>query len=1537
MRANSTPKLPQSPCGTSVKQHSLCATRERHHRALLTLLLALFAGLLLPSTASAATYYGFKLGNVKVTSDNYNLITGTYITRKYGGVATYDPETKTLFLSDVTIDVGSKDCYAIQNESCDGLTIKAQNVDFLCQKRACGRFDANTTISSDAVDYEVSFKCTNQEGISISNGATLTLDNVYMNVMSDNDNPMNGIKGTESLVLKNGTVLSIMAYSTGKSIKNIATLEMDNSTLAANGMHFALTADFTNVSLSNIGNKHKYYIDYMLGWLKAMPNLKTLSWSGNDLTTIDLSANTKLESISINNNNFTTIDLSANTKLGSISIYNNNINGTNADNFITNLPTVSQYKPLYFHNGTLTEKNMLTESQVNACKAKGWLPRLYGSSTSSCEGAKAAAVVSDDNKVVSIKKVEGALIDNETVFYPWPETSYTKPTWHTADVQSSCTGIAIDNSLNGEATSYIKNVFSGLGSLKTIEGLQYLNTSSETDMSYMFMNCSSLEFVYLNGLNTSNVTTMEGMFDNCTSFKGLDLSGFDTKNVTTMAKMFRYCSSLTSVDVSSFDTQNVTTMDAMFMQCSSLTSLDVGGFDTQNVTNMNAMFEYCSSLASLDISNFTIGSGTEVTFMFIGDTSLKSLNVGTNVFSKGNYTTFQNVGTSSAPCTLYYSKGFDKSVLGEKQSGGYYKWYNGYFTLASEIPVAILSTNSDGTTKTLTFTMGTIDDATATGGADGTYQLNTGTDRPGWFTSFAQDEPVTKVTTVVFKSDFADVRPTSMAYWFANMRQLTTFEGMSYLNTSEVTKMNYTFSNCWLLKSLDLSNFNTEKVTGMSRMFSTCTYLTSLDLSSFNTANVKRMEGMFSLCSRLESVNLSSFDTENVQSMATMFSDCSALTEVDLSNFNTENVTNMYSMFYGCSSLTTLNLASLNTDNVASAKSMLKGCSGLTSLYVGGNDFKNLSDDSKTEMFSGVGTANSGCRLYYDYYFDTSVLGDDVSKIGNGSTVFQWNDGYFYMALVTGVKVLKDGDDLTMNFTYICPGGSYYTTAKNEGEGQYSMGGSKSRNYYPGWYDTDNSKTLIPNVTRAVFTKEFTDNWAGTVTQGWFNGLTKLKTIENLDKLNTSNVTNMGAMFRNCSNLTYIDVSGFNTSAVTNMSYMFYGCSALQDINLSSFNTSEVRNMNYMFYNCSSLTRLDLSGFNFGWADYINHLLDGCTGLTELTVGTNSIINSVSHNTSAFNGVGTESNPCQLNIEDGFDQTVLGEEQSGGYYQWLEGYFSVYKEPTVPVAVLSDNGDGTNTLTFTYAKLSAATAEDGALGTYLLNDEDETPGWTTANSSVSKVVFNDDFASARPTSTYYWFGCESGTSSVSTIEGIANLNTSEVTTMAYMFGSCTSLESVDVSGFDTRNVTNMGSMFYRTGLTALDISNFVINDDTDISYFAVSSNKLEKLNVGSNDFSKNTSVASAQHAFGGVGTADNPCELTFTEGFDYTVLGELQNDSYYKWLYGYFKLSPAAATGINAIGMDADDDAPRYNMAGQRVDKNYKGVVIVRGKKMIVK
>ena len=199
----------------------------------------------------------------------------------------------------------------------------------------------------------------------------------------------------------------------------------------------------------------------------------------------------------------------------------------------------------------------------------------------------------------------------------------------------------------------LRRLFDDYTALQTIEGLDKLNTEKVTDMSYMFVDCSSLSSLDLSDFNTKKVTDMSGMFyycislssldlsdintekvtdmsymfSDCSSLSSLDLSDFNTEKVTDMIYMFGGCSSLSSLDLSNFNTDSVTTMYGMFFDCSSLSSLDLSDFNTDSVTNMSQMFGGCSSLSSLDLSDFNTKNVTDMSYMFSGCSSLSSLDL----------------------------------------------------------------------------------------------------------------------------------------------------------------------------------------------------------------------------------------------------------------------------------------------------------------------------------------------------------------------------------------------------------------------------------------------------------------------------------------------------------------------------------------------------------------------------------------------------------------------------------------------------------------------------------------------------------------------------------------------------------------------------------------------------------------------------------------------------------------------------------------------------------------------------------------------
>lgn len=93
---------------------------------------------------------------------------------------------------------------------------------------------------------------------------------------------------------------------------------------------------------------------------------------------------------------------------------------------------------------------------------------------------------------------------------------------------------------------------------------------------------------------------------------------------------------------------------------------------------------------------------------------------------------------------------------------------------------------------------------------------------------------------------------------------------------------------------------------------------------------------------------------------------------------------------------------------------------------------------------------------------------------------------------------------------------------------------------------------------------------------------------------NTSNVTDMGAMFHSCPSLKTIPM--LDTSNVIDMSGMFANCSSLETIPM--LDTSNVKDMSWMFTDCSSLKTVPM--LDTSNVTTVKNILSGCPSLTNL-------------------------------------------------------------------------------------------------------------------------------------------------------------------------------------------------------------------------------------------------------------------------------------------------------------------------------------------------
>lgn len=367
---------------------------------------------------------------------------------------------------------------------------------------------------------------------------------------------------------------------------------------------------------------------------------------------------------------------------------------------------------------------------------------------------------------------------------------------------------------------------------------------------------------------------------------------------------------------------------------------------------------------------------------------------------------------------------------------------------------------------------------------------------------------------------------------------------------------------------------------------------------------------------------------------------------------------------------------------------------------------------------------------------------------------------------------------------------------------------------------------------RALSKLDLTDFKTGQVTT-MENMFCICSTLETLDvsSFNTENVTTMLGMFNNCSSLRSLDLPGFNTANVTQMSSMFEKCSSLRSLDLSSFNTRKVANMQNMFQGCTNLESIDLSSFDTENMKYMTGMFFSCTKLETLDLSSFATPKMVSmvdafrncknlkkiYVTSAFT---TDKVTLDFSIFDGcvnllnYNPNKTGVEMAhtgeGGYLTAATASWVRWDAPT-------------GTLSFHRGATKPEGVNILALGT------GTSPDWGTYAAEIKKVVFKAGFWDETHWTCSKWF---SGCTNLTSIEGIENLNTSNVKYMNEMFGQCSNLETLDLSHFNTENVVNMSNMFNGcTKLHKLNISSFNTENVTNMYGMFYGCSSLETLDL----------------------------------------------------------------------------------------------------------
>ena len=428
------------------------------------------------------------------------------------------------------------------------------------------------------------------------------------------------------------------------------------------------------------------------------------------------------------------------------------------------------------------------------------------------------------------------------------------------------------SNLNATVSNNLDNMFYGCESLKTVIDLNDIKTLQIVNMSYMFYNCTSIEYLDLSAFNTSSVQNMISVFEKCRNLKYLDISHFNLGNLNdndNIKNMFRDVDNLKYINVYNVQDPNKLLLNHNYQKkfFSKEPKLIVcQKEDHKIISHVNITNECCyydiNNDSCIDTNYITLYYGKDVEYTsFENDCRTGSINYIIN--------NDHNIKLSSKDDRLTIKKGRKFEIYFNYPLDSLEDYFSPSFDPNMKYIVSVDLSNLD-----------------------------------------------TSILTNM-KSAFADCEQLESV-------DLYNFKGSSIIN------MNSLFSNCVSLKSIDFSYLEPNSIAYTNRMFSECTSLESIKFSSFEVSSLINLEEMFKGCSSLKSLDLSKFITISTINMEYMFSGCTSLKYLDVSNFNMENVKYAISMFENVINLEYINLYKVKDYNAYISQNELNTLDKLT-------------------------------------------------------------------------------------------------------------------------------------------------------------------------------------------------------------------------------------------------------------------------------------------------------------------------------------------------------------------------------------------------------------------------------------------------------------------------------------------------------------------------------------------------------------------------------------------------------------------------------
>ena len=1098
----------------------------------------------------------------------------------------------------------------------------------------------------------------------------------------------------------------------------------------------------------------------------------------------------------------------------------------------------------------------------------------------------------------------------------------------------------------------MSSAFKNCSKLENVDFTKFQTSYKLTNISYMFEGCESLTILNLAKINTSRVTDMYSVFKNCKKLENLNVTSFETTRVRHMDEMFAGTESLQELDLSTFNTDRTVSLENMFKY-----DLDGNGNAKTKLETVYASPKFVLPAVCQESTVFVNAVDLEGG----RGTAYENVKTQTQDEKVGKYAHIDGWDGKAGYFTERAKKTYVNKAELKKFFGGAYGNARDIVKVAGNLTLDEVKAKSgshsikdvakdkseNGGTETPLNVYAWMEgdvvkwwtDADMVCMYDTYFQFLNGNTTVEHFDFTGFD--VTKVTSTkemfLNNTNLKSVTLGNMFYSDSNINVVGMFQGCTTLGQGN-NGVAFT----------DPANFCVgykSNLTSLERMFKDCTSLTKVEFGdNFNTSNITTALSTFEGCSRLAEVNLTldhataltktfkgciglsqielegwGKDGNGINNTEEMFKDCSLLTSVTLQDFKFNNGTkdvNAPGMFTGCGSSDSItNLKVSMTDCTFSRASNVSSM-----LSTAGNedkpvivDISKTADETKYEFatLDGLFYRPSGNKVYAKTIKMHGWVNDSVTSMANSfrnctslETIDFGTDADF--SGVTNISYAFNGDtSLTMD-TLASIGGLGLTKVTNvtgilggctqienltingwgtEGNGisdasymfsgcvnlaDVKLNGFKFNNgtndvaatsMFANCGTSDSVSNLKISMTDCKFTKASSVSSmlssAGSATKPTIVDISK-----NTDETKYEFSSLDGLFYRNSGNKVYaqtIKMHGWVNSEVTSMANSFRNCTSLETIDFGTdADFSGVTNISYAFNGDTSLTQdtlASIGGLGLTKVTNVSGILGGCTQIENMTInGWGTEGNGISDVSSMFNGCSRlkeiTMNDCKFvaslsNTTDMFKNTTADfmtmnlTECKFGNVDTLKNL--VARAGTITTLDVSKCKDQ-------FENLSELFSGRNKLENIDMSDWDTSKLLTmyrafygcTSLTSIDFTGWNDTGKLNSLNQTFY----NDKNLDSATLEAIQALDLPMMDNLNSTFYGCSQIEEFSVSGWgkEGNGIVNLSSTFSQcTGLKSVTMEGCKISASLpDPKDLFANCNQLETLNMPSCDFSGKT-------------------------------------------------------------------------------------------------